>query len=145
MPYIKKYFPDAKVVAVAYEGEPPVNIPVSRRLAEALENEFDKDGKKDNFLLISTDFSHQNGLEETARRDSNSERYLKSPGNTPGSLSWNFVVCDNRPGIYTLDRLGKNNLESYILYHTNSWEISGEWEDDVTSYFFVYFGDKDLN
>ena len=138
MPYIKKYFPGAKVVAVAYEGEPPVNIPVSRRLADALENEFNGEGKQENFLLISTDFSHHGNLEETARRDNYSQRYIKNSKD----ISWNMAGCDNRPGMYVLDRLGKNNLESYILYHTNSWEISNQWEDDITSYFFVYFADK---
>jgi AmmeMemoRadiSam system protein B len=138
MPYIKKYFPDAKVVAVAHEGEPPVNIPASRRLADALENEFDEKGKQENFLLISTDFSHHANLEVTALRDNYSQRYLENSK----ELSWNMVACDNRPGMYVLDRLGKNNLESYILYHTNSWEISNQWEHDITSYFFVYFADK---
>jgi len=138
MPYIKKYFPDAKVVALALEGEPPVNIPLSSRLAEALENEFDEKGKQENFLLISTDFSHHGNIEETARRDDYSHRYLKNSK----EFSWNMVGCDNRPAMYVLDRLGKNNLEAYILYHTNSWEISNQGEDDITSYFFVYFADK---
>jgi len=138
MPYIKKYFPDAKVAALALEGEPPVNIPVSRRLADALESEFDEKGKQENFLLISTDFSHHGNIEETARRDNYSQRYIKNSG----EFSWNMVGCDNRPAMFVLDRLGKNNLESYILYHTNSWEISNQWDDDITSYFFVYFADK---
>ncbi|WP_461252304.1 DUF3160 domain-containing protein, partial [Treponema sp. R8-4-B8] len=44
-------------------------------------------------------------------------------------------------GSKTADRLlRESNLESFILYHTNSWEISNEWEHDVTSYFFAYFG-----
>jgi len=60
----------------------------------SLENAFDKKGKRKNFLLISTDFSHHGDLELTEKRD------------------------------------------------TNSWEISNEWDHDVTSYFFVYFGDK---
>ena len=138
MPYIKKYFPDAKVVAVAHEGEPPVNTLLSRRLADALESEFDEKGKQENFLLISTDFSHHGNIEETDRRDNYSQQYLKNPK----ELSWNMVVCDNRPAMYLLDRMGKNNLETYILYHTNSWEISNKWEHDITSYFFVYFADK---
>jgi AmmeMemoRadiSam system protein B len=138
MPYIKKYFPDAKVAAIAYEGEPPVNIPLSRRLADALESEFDEKGKQENFLLISTDFSHHGNIEETARRDNYSRRYLKNPR----ELSWNMVGCDNRPAMYVIDRLGKNNLETYILYHTNSWEISNQWDDDITSYFFVFFADR---
>jgi len=135
MPYIKKHFPDAKVVAIAIEGEPPVNIPTVRRLAGALKNEFTENGKRENFLLISTDFSHHSDLELTNKRDTNSKQYLSNPD----SISWNIVNCDNRPAIYILDQLGKGNLDSVILYHTNSWEISNEWEDDVTSYFFVYF------
>lgn len=137
MPYIKKYFPDTKVVVIAYESEGPVNIPVSRRLADALESEFDEKGKTENFLLISSDFSHHANIEETAIRDNYSLQYLKNAG-----AFWHMTVCDNRPGMYIIDRLGKNNLQSVILYHTNSWEISNQWEDDVTSYFFVFFADK---
>jgi AmmeMemoRadiSam system protein B len=137
MPYIKKYFSDTKVVVIAYESEGPVNIPISRRLAQTLESEFDEKGKGENFLLISSDFSHHAGLEETDRRDNYSEQYLRSAENA----SWNRVNCDNRPAMYIIDNLGKNNLESFILYHTNSWKITNQWDDDVTSYFFVYFGD----
>jgi len=137
MPYIKKYFPDSKVVAIALDGEPPVNISISRRLADALEKEFDEKGKRENFLLISSDFSHHGNLEETAKRDNYSQQYLLNSNDN----SWNMVVCDNRPGIYILDKLGKNNLKSHILYHTNSWKIAGMCDEDVTSYFFVYFSD----
>jgi AmmeMemoRadiSam system protein B len=77
MPYIKKYFPDTKVVVIAYESEGPVNIPTVRRLADALESEFDEKGKQENFLLISTDFSHHVNVEETDRRDRYSEQYFK--------------------------------------------------------------------
>jgi AmmeMemoRadiSam system protein B len=139
MPYIKKYFPCAKVVALAHEGgELPVNTSVTRRLADALESEFTIEGKQENFLLISSDFSHHANLEITSKRDAHSKQYLTNPGDT----LWNLADCDNRPGLYILDRLGKNNLESFILYHTNSFEIVNQWEDDITSYFFVYFGDK---
>ena len=137
MPYINKYFPNANVVAIALEGEPPVNIPAARALAEALESRFDRKGKKDNFLLISSDFSHHHGIIETAKRDALSEAYFRNPANR----SWNQVGCDNRPGIYSLHYLGKNNPRASIMYHTNSWEISGQDGDDITSYFFVYFLD----
>ena len=138
IPYIKKYFPLAAVVAIVYDAGPPVNIPISRRLADALEKEFDEEGRKKNFLLISTDFSHHSSLEETIKKDEKALRFLKNSAGTSGSIPWNMVVCDNGPGIYILERLEKNNPRRIILYHTNSWEISGEWEDDVTSYFFVY-------
>jgi AmmeMemoRadiSam system protein B len=138
MPYIKKYFPEAKVVTIAYKSEGSVNIPVNRRLADVLKNEFDETGKQENFLLISSDFSHGGNLEKTQKNDAFSKRYIKNDKN----ISWNMVSCDNRSGIYILDLLGKNNLKSYILYHTNSLEISGFGNDDITSYFFVYFGDR---
>jgi MEMO1 family protein len=140
MPYIKKYFPKAMAAVVAYAGEAPVNVPKSTKLADALENAFDKKGKRENFLLISTDFSHHGNLELTEKRDNDSMRYLKNPVDN----SWVMVGCDNAPGIFVLDRLGKKNLESFILYHTNSWEIINEWDHDITSYFFVYMGDKKL-
>jgi len=138
MPYIKKYFPKALVLVIAYDGEPPLNVPKSTLLADALDNFFNKNGKRENFLLISTDFSHHGNLELTEKRDNNSLMFL----NDPTANSWFTVGCDNRPGIFTLDYLGKSNLESFILYHTNSLEISGEWEHDITSYFFAYFGDR---
>jgi len=137
MPYIKKYFPESQVVVIACESEASVNIPKNIRLSDALEDFFNKRGKQGNFLLISTDFSHNGNLELTEKRDSISRRYLKKPG----ALSWYIVSCDNASGIFVLDRLGKNNMKSFILYHTNSWEISNEWEHGITSYFFVYFGD----
>ena len=138
MPYIKKYFREATVVAIAYEGEPPVNISAHSRLASILEKEFDEVGKKENFLLISADFSHHGNLSETTRRDDYSERYFKR-----ADISWNMVGCDNRPGIFVLHHIGKESLNSCILYRTNSFEISAQWEDTITSYFFIYFSDSD--
>jgi len=138
MPYIKKYFPYAQVVAIIHGRESVVNTLISGFLADVLEEEFDESGKQENFLLISADFSHGENQEATYLNDFNSRRYLIDTIN----VSWNNVCCDNRAGIYILDRLGKKNLESVIFYHTNSWEISGQEEDDITSYFFAYFADK---
>ena len=138
MPYIKKYFPEAQVVVIAYEYSGPMNIPEVRRLADVLAKEFDQEGKRENFLLLSVDFSHGGNSEETHARDYRSQQYLRNTG----AASWHMVNCDMLPGIYILDLLGKKNLESSILYHTNSWEISNQDEDDITSYFFVYFADK---
>ena len=95
-------------------------------------------GKQESFLLISADFSHHGNFEQTKNQDDYSERYLRNAAGT----SWNMVTCDNRPGIFVLDSLGKNNLDSVILYRTNSFEITHQWEDDITSYFFVWFADK---
>ncbi|MCL2440768.1 MAG: AmmeMemoRadiSam system protein B [Treponema sp.] len=138
MPYIKNYFPSAKVVTIIHGRVPEVNTLISGKLTDALELEFNEAGKQENFLLISADFSHGENREITNNFDIDSRRYLEDTVN----VSWNFVCCDNRAGIYILNRLGKKNLKSSILYHTNSWEISGQQEDDITSYFFVFFGDE---
>ena len=138
MPYIKKYFPQSKVVAVIISGEPEVNILTAGRLADILEKEFDKEGKLENFLIISSDFSHNGNKKETRINDELSKKYLM---NTSG-VSWNTVRCDNVSGIYILDRLGKKNMESRMLFHTDSRKISGH-DQDITSYFFTFFGDKE--
>jgi len=138
MPYIKKYFPQAEVAAIVVSAESGVNTRTAGRLADLLENEFDEEKKKENFLIISSDFSHKRGIEETALNDYQSMLYLE---NTDSAFR-NLVICDNRSGIYILDRLGKNNIKSFILYHTNSWEISNNGMDDITSYFFVLFSDR---
>ena len=138
MPYIKKYFPEAKVIAIAVSAESEVNTRTGGMLTDVLEKEFDIKGKLENFLLISSDFSHKGGVEETALNDYKSMQYLKNINNA----FWNMVICDNRMGIYVLDRMGKKNSESVILYHTSSYDISG-YDEDITSYFFVYFADKE--
>jgi len=136
MPYIKKYFPRAKTVSVIISGESQVNTYTMEFLSDALKKYFNKEGKQNNFLIVSSDFSHGGNPEETYKNDLQSEKYLNDSVN----VSWNTVICDNRSGIYILDNLGKSNLISHILSHTNSFEISGV-DEDITSYFFVYFED----
>jgi len=138
MPYIKKHFPDTKVVPIIVNGDPIVNTYIIGRLADLLEKEFTKEGKTDNFLIISSDFSHRGDIEETKINDFYSQQYLIDTANVP----WNIVWCDNKSGICILDRLGKKNMASRILSYTNSFEISGV-DEDITSYFFVYFGDAE--
>ena len=137
MPYIKRYFPDSRIVAIIVNGGSAVNTLIAGRLADVLEKEFDEEGKKDNFLIISSDFSHKGNPEETEKNDLKSEQYLINIENS----AWNSVICDNRSGIYILNRLRKKNAESRILYHTNSYKISG-YNEDITSYFFVFFQTK---
>jgi len=135
MPYLAKYFPNARVVAVAYRGEPPVDQPLVARIAAALEPEFDASGRNENFLLLSTDFAHHGDLEGTKFKDNRSRLFFERPGPD----RWILVGCDNRPGIYTLSRFLAPGDRSTILFHTNSWELSGAGPHDITSYFFSFF------
>ena len=135
MPYIKKYFPRAKVVVVAVRGEPPLNILYNQPLTDAIMPFFNHGGKDKNFLLISSDFSHHSNIAKTKEKDDRSEIFLSEAD----PKKWVFCSCDNRPGMYLLSRVMSDKTESRILCHTNSYEFTGEGDDDITSYFFALF------
>ena len=139
MPYIKKYFPDAKVVVIAVNGEPPVSIEYAKKLSDCLRPYFDKKGKRENFLIVSTDFSHHGTVEQTEYKDNISLHFF----NDPSVRNFIAAVCDNRVGIYALSSFIKPEDKARILYHTDSFSISGEDENDITSYYFSLFGNAD--
>lgn len=136
-PYIKKYFPQSKIVAIAYPGEPPVDQNFAQKLYEAIKPcfDFENDKNNGNFLLISSDFSHHQNLQITQQRDCKSRAFLENPT----EQSWILAICDNRPAMYALKKLLPQNAKSTVLFNTNSFELSNEGEDDVTSYFFCFF------
>ncbi|MBP5403265.1 MAG: AmmeMemoRadiSam system protein B [Treponema sp.] len=137
IPYIKRYFPDAKVVAVAVYGDPPVNVDLAQKLYEVIEPYFDENGQKENFLLISSDFSHHSGRKETDRKDKITQKFFND-----GDLkNWFVCICDNRPGMFVLSKLTTEKTNVVHLVHTDSYKISGQDKDDITSYFFSLFSD----
>lgn len=135
VPYIQRYFPKAKIVAIALYGEPPLNQANAQKLTDAIAPWFDAKGKNDNFLLISTDFSHHGNIESTTFKDARTMSFFNKPDNS----TWIYCGCDNRPGMYTLAHFLTDKTKSSILYHTNSYELSKMDEDDITSYFFSFF------
>lgn len=137
VPFISKYFPNAKICVIALFGEPPLNQKNAQKLADVLSPYFTEEGKKKNFLLISTDFAHHGDLEGTEFKDTRSREFFKNPSDS----TWVFCGCDNRPGIYMLSRFLTPNTKNAVLYHTNSFELSGQDGDDITSYFFSLFYD----
>ncbi len=140
IPFIKKYFPDAKVVPLNYRGEAPVNMPVVNRLWKSLSPYFEGAGAEENFLLISSDFAHHGDFEGTRIKDERTDRFMENPGRT----NWIFAGCDNRPGIYLLASLADRmtSPEMGILYHSNSYELSGKDARDITSYFFTFLFER---
>ena len=138
IPYIARYFPNATVCAVAVYGEPPLNQKDAGQLVNALSPFFTGRNKNKNFLLISTDFSHHDNIENTLSKDIISREFFTEPTNS----SWIFCGCDNRPGIYVLAQLMDKKTRSSLLYCTNSFELTGLNKDDLTSYFFSYFYQK---
>ena len=135
IPFIAKYFPRAKVIAIAYRGEPPLDQPMAARLFEALAPAFRGNARKENFLLISTDFSHHGDRLQTDSKDARTKKFFDEPS----SSSWIMAGCDNRPGIYVLSRLLDSQSKCTVLYHCNSCDLTGVDNGDITSYFFSYF------
>lgn len=135
IPYISRYFPKAKVCVIAVHGEPPLNQKNAQKLADALAPYFTENGKQKNFLLISTDFAHHGDYEGTEFKDNRSRQFFNNPTNS----TWIFCGCDNRPGIYVLSRFLTPETKNAVLYHTNSFELSGLDGNDITSYFFSLF------
>jgi len=135
IPYIARYFPKATVVAIAYRGEPPLDQPMAERLYKCLSPAFSEEARKENFLLISTDFSHHGDLSATRAKDLRSAGFFTAPSFSSGIL----VGCDNRPGIYVLSKLIGPSTKASVLFHCDSFQLSGQGSDDVTSYFFTFF------
>lgn len=131
-PFIAKYFPKSKVVAIAYDANLPVNTKIAKRLSSALESFV---AKKDFFILISSDFSHHHNVEKTKQNDNVSRKFF----NDPNRATWQFAFCDNSLAMYALTHATKEKFQAIIQRNTNSFEISQQDEDDITSYFFCYF------
>jgi AmmeMemoRadiSam system protein B len=130
IPFISNYFPEAKVLAIAYVGEPPFNPEKADILYQAIKPYL----TNDSFLLISSDFSHHGNAELTAKRDLLSRKFFADP------QKWLFAGCDNRPGMWILSKYFEDNqkMQMRLLHNTNSLELSGEDENDITSYFFSF-------
>jgi hypothetical protein len=133
MPWIHRYFPEAKVVAVIYPGEPPVDMPKAEKLRDAVLSQFEKDRDQD-FLLVSTDFSHHGTEAQTVEKDRRSIEFWKNPG----PASWILAGCDNRPGIFVLSSALGPQSRPTVFWHTDSFRLSHQDPTDITSYFFTW-------
>ena len=139
MPYIARYFPNATVVAMAYPGEPPLNQARAQILADVIGSNFTQEGKERNFLLLSADFAHHGNPEGTAEKDTRTRIFF----NKPGPDTWIFAGCDNRPGMYVLAQLLVPESQCAVMFHTDSWRLSGRDAHDITSYFFTFIWDEE--
>ncbi|HAK68951.1 MAG TPA: AmmeMemoRadiSam system protein B [Treponema sp.] len=137
IPFIAKYFPEAKVCAIAVEGEPPMNQVDADKLFNALAPFFRGKNRKRNFLLVSTDFSHHGTEDETEAKDKRSREFFRAPTKE----SWIYCGCDNRPGVYTLAQFTSKDTKACVTHYTTSYFLSGQDSNDITSYFFSFMYD----
>lgn len=137
-PYIKKYFPKSTIVPIL-QREKPLKLDRLEELGKVMTDLVKKDPSK-YFVMISTDFSHHFNLEDTLENDKRSRHFLLNP------YKDNIISAanDNIGGLYSLATIADNVgwQRTSILYNTNSFYISSEGEDDITSYFFSFFYTK---
>jgi len=132
VPFVEKHFPGARIVPMALETE-------SRRfdaifpLAEALARIMARDDGI--FLLLSTDFSHHEGLERTLERDA---RSLAALATFDEASQWR-VYSDNPGGFLLLAKTFRmlGGAETFVAARTDGHELAGATED-LTSYIFCY-------
>jgi AmmeMemoRadiSam system protein B len=137
VPFIARYFPKARAAAIAYRGEPPVDVAAAGRLASLILPLFQGRGAEEYFLLVSTDFSHHGDRAATEKKDALSRRFFLRPDRA----SWVVVSCDNGPGMYILGALARERgCDAAVLWHTTSLEIAPALADpmNITSYFFSF-------
>jgi AmmeMemoRadiSam system protein B len=137
IPFIARYFPKARVVAIAYEGEPPVDVAAADVLANLILPLFAGRGVEKYFLLVSADFSHHGNRTATEKKDALSLRFFERPDRS----SWVVVSCDNGPGMYVLGTLAQERgCGAAVLHHATSLEIAPALADpaNITSYFFSF-------
>lgn len=138
IPYIKNHFPHADVVAVAVDTYPPMNQPKAEALYKAIAPFFEGNGRNENFLLISSDFSHHGDIEHTKEKDEISRKFFENPSRD----NFIYLGCDNQPGMYVMSGFCTSKTKAEVLGHTTSFDLSGgEDPDDITSYFFVLMRD----
>lgn len=135
MPFIKKYFPEAKATAVLYEVLEHYSGVTVKKYADIIYRNFQ--AESGTFLLISSDFTHGADLKTTLAQDKNTAVFFSAPT----AVSWHTVTCDNMPAIYAFSRIASPKTKVTSLYQTNCLYLVPEEADpnDITSYFFSYF------
>ena len=134
LPYIAHYFPDAKIMPIL-QKEKPLRLDLLSSLSDVVAEVIEREPGA--FLLISSDFSHHEGVEITRTRDAKSRVFLE----VLCDASLGIVGCDNIGSMFVLQDVlqSENQIRTVIRNHTDSLKISGEQELDITSYFFSYF------
>jgi AmmeMemoRadiSam system protein B len=135
LPYIKKYFPGARIVPIV-QDELHAKAASTDILAASLYETLKK--RKDVFILLSVDFSHHAGREVTEERDAKTAPFLAEP--VPEKLR--LVYSDNNQALRVLARLWQRLplQTSFLCCHTSSLEYTGQTSEDITSYFFCFWG-----
>jgi AmmeMemoRadiSam system protein B len=130
VPFVKNYFPEAKILPLILK--PKNNFEDFYNLGKEIANDFDKDKT---MMVISSDFSHYVTESEAQLQDKQSIEILKTKDKEKIPL-----INNDCPQCiaFLLGYLGKKP-EFNLIEKSNSFEISGENKDYVTSYVAAYY------
>jgi poly-gamma-glutamate synthesis protein (capsule biosynthesis protein) len=134
IPFIKKFFPNAKIVPLVLKSNLPYGDFVD------FGKNIKKIGGDDSVLIVSSDFSHNATTQQSSINDRKSISVLKDL-NTENISE---ATSDCKQCLATLSGFldgGKDNF--YLLDNKNSFDISGQDKESVTSYVSGYYAKKD--
>lgn len=135
LPFIKHYFPDAKIVPLIFTSEETENKDI--QLAQKIK---DLSGGRV-FVLASLDFSHYLSLDEADKRD---EMTLDAMRKRDYGKIETFTSdnTDSHWALITLLRVMEleGADKEQILAHTNSARFPGQDPNYTTSYFSILYG-----
>jgi poly-gamma-glutamate synthesis protein (capsule biosynthesis protein) len=133
IPFIKKFFPTAKIIPLVANSASNYNnfYELGKKLkAIAPEN---------SILIVSSDFSHDLSTAKSSQADKQSIDVLKNLSEN----NLNLISNDCKQCIVVLSGfLQKNSYKFNLIDNKNSFDISGENKDFVTSYVSGFYSEK---
>lgn len=136
VPFIKHYFPDAKIVPLLFTSEQTMKKDML--LAQKIKGLSDDN----TFILASLDFSHYLSVDAAEEKDRVTLSAIQRRDYNLIS-SFNNDYIDSPWALVTFLRIMEleNAGDPQIIAHTNSGKFSGSDLTDTTSYFSVVYGE----
>jgi len=135
MPFIKKFFPNAKIVPLVLRNN------LSPDEFVAFGKQIKNIGGENSILIASSDFSHNATAEQAKENDKKSIEAL----NDLDENTLKNVTNDCKNCLAVLSGFINEQKDNfYLIDNENSFDISGQDEGSVTSYVFGYFFKNDF-
>ncbi len=137
LPFISYFMPDAQIVPIV------LNSTVSYDEINLLSNFLAGHISSENVVVASVDFSHYLSEEQATINDAQTINILREY-NYANILKLKDANLDSPASIVTLMETAKSYGTSNfdIWYHTNSAEVMGDYDGEVTSYFSLLFHER---
>jgi poly-gamma-glutamate synthesis protein (capsule biosynthesis protein) len=132
-PFIKKFFPNAKIIPLILKNSSNFEN------FEALGRQITENGPENSIMIVSSDFSHNLLPAQAKENDKKSIDAL----NNLNKDTISTITSDCEQCLATLSGFLGGNSSFFLLENKDSFDISNESPDSVTSYMSGYFAKKD--